>query len=81
MKIKGHFQEVKGYWIIDIPELKIVTQALKKEEVYEMIKEAIELTINHEGFEVTIKPEENNSFSVESNNPELLSSFMDRRNR
>ncbi len=64
MKIEGKLEKKAGetIWGVDIPEIGIFTQGRTKKEACEMAKEAIELVVNLEGFEVVIEPAKNNNF-------------------
>lgn len=62
MKIEGKLEKKAGekIWGVDIPEIGIFTQGRTKKEACKMAKEAIELVVDLEEFEVTIEPAQNN---------------------
>lgn len=70
MKIEGQIVREKGekLWGVEILDIGIFTQGKTKKEAYDMAKEAIELTVNLDDFNVTIEPQDNNTFFVVPNN-------------
>ena len=83
MKIEGKLEKKAGekIWGIDIPEIGIFTQGKTKKEACEMAKEAIELVVNLEGFEVVIEPAKNNNFFIIANNAGPLLAMILRQKR
>jgi DNA-binding XRE family transcriptional regulator len=68
------------FWLGEIPLLDLVTQAETKEEVPEMVKDAIEGLVNNEHFSVKVVLSEDQLF-IESNDPKRLVSLMLKRQR
>ncbi|MCY4524231.1 MAG: type II toxin-antitoxin system HicB family antitoxin [Halobacteriovoraceae bacterium] len=70
MKFEGKLIKNKGdkYWGVEVPEIGIFTQGKTKKDAYKMIKEAIELVVNLDNFEVKIEPGNNGVFFIIPNN-------------
>ena len=66
MKIEGSLEKKEGekMWGVNIPEIGIFTQGKTKKEAYKMAKEAIELVIDLDDFEITIEPTQSNKFFI-----------------
>ena len=83
MKIEGKLEKKAGekIWGVDIHEIGIFTQGRTKKEAFKMAKEAIELIVNLEGFEVVVKPAQNNSFFIIPNNTGPILAMILRQKR
>ena len=70
MKFEGKLIKEKGdqYWGAEVPELGVYTQGKTKKDTYKMVKEAVELVVDFENFEVSIEPGGNESFFIIPNN-------------
>ena len=70
MKIEGKLEKKPNerIWGVSIPEIGIFTQGKSKSDAYKMAKEAIELVIELNDFEVSIEPSSNNNFFIIPNN-------------
>ena len=70
MKFEGKLIKNQGdkYWGVEVPEIGIFTQGKTKKDAYKMIKEAIELVVNLDNFEVKIEPGNNDTFFIIPNN-------------
>ena len=66
MKIQGKLVKEKGekYWGVEIPSIGIYTQGKTKKDAYVMAKDAIEILVDKDGFEVEIEPGRNSDFFI-----------------
>ena len=83
MKIEGSLEKKAGEktWGVDIPEIGIFTQGKTKKEAYKMAKEAIELAVDLDDFEIMIEPTQNNKFFIIPNNLGPLLAMILRQKR
>lgn len=70
VKFEGKLFKDGRYWPVFIPALDIYTQGTSKKDAYAMIKEAVELSVDHEGFEVEVTPIPKNRFVLKTKNVE-----------
>lgn len=54
VKFEGKVLKSGKFWMIEIPALDIITQGKSKKDAYFMIKDAVELLVDHKGFETEI---------------------------
>lgn len=66
IKFEGKLLKKGKYWSIYVPSLDIYTQGTSKKDALFMIKEAIELSVNEKGFEISIDPLPQNRFILRS---------------
>ena len=85
MRFEGMLIEPAGkknrYWGVEIPILHIHTQGKTRKEALSMAKDAIESLLEKKEFRVRIHIGENNSFTVDSDNPTAFIAFMLKRQR
>ncbi|MCY4645216.1 MAG: type II toxin-antitoxin system HicB family antitoxin [Bacteriovoracales bacterium] len=83
MKIEGKLEKEPGerVWGVSIPEIGIFTQGKSKSDAYKMAKEAIELVVELNDFEVSIEPSSNNNFFIVPNNIGPILSMILRQKR
>ena len=83
MKIEGRLEKKPGerVWGVSIPEIGIFTQGKSKSDAYKMAKEAIELVVELNDFEVSIEPSSNNNFFIVPNNIGPILSMILRQKR
>lgn len=81
MILKGQIWKDKKQWLIEVPDLDIVTQGNTKNDAYSMIRDAIESLVNKEGFVAQLRRGERNEIYIGANNEGLLSGLMLKRQR
>jgi DNA-binding XRE family transcriptional regulator len=81
MRLAGRLHKSKRWWAVEIPMLRLHTQAKTRKGAYRMAKDAIELAVDRCGFEVTIHPGSNGAFGVEANDETALLAFALRQLR
>jgi predicted RNase H-like HicB family nuclease len=86
MEIQGKIRKSKGFWLIEVPSLDMMTQGKSKEEALEMIKDAIEQYIDYyfdikKGLEVKINRYKKNIIGVATTDNAILLSLSLRRQR
>jgi predicted RNase H-like HicB family nuclease len=79
--IEGKLIRDGRWWAVEVPLLLIYTQGSSKANAYAMVKEAIELLVNMDGFEVSIEPSGNDTFLITANEIRYLIGFMLKQNR
>jgi predicted RNase H-like HicB family nuclease len=67
-------------WLAEVPLLDVMTQAESKEEIPEMVKDAIELLVDDASFIITVTMDQG-LVCVESSDPKKLIALMLRRQR
>jgi len=75
MRIEGRLKKAKNWWAVEVPFLRLYTQARTKTGAYAMVKDAIELAIEQRAFTVTIYPGPEYTFGIEANNEAALLAF------
>lgn len=82
MKIAGRVWKSKKdtLWIVEVPFLDFMTQATTKEEIPEMVKDAIELLIDDPSFSVNVTVIDN-TVLIKSNNQKKLMALILKRQR
>ena len=85
MRLEGFIIKPDGkknkYWHIEVPALDVASQGKSKADAYLMIKDAIEVTADTEGFKIEVIPGEGLSFTVRSDDTRTLVAFMLKRQR
>ena len=81
MKIEGEIKKGKKYWSVRVPLLLVNTQGETKKDAFFMVKDAIELMIDKDGFEIDVHPGKDNYFSISSNNDSILIGFALKQQR
>lgn len=82
MKLKGKLiNEKEGGYSITVESVGAFTQGETKKEALQMIKEAIELMINRDNFQIQITVFSGNTFYIEANQPYILFALWLRQNR
>ncbi len=81
MKIEGEIKKGKKYWSVRVPLLLVNTQGKTKKDAFFMVKDAIELMIDKNGFEIDVHPGKDNYFSISSNNDAILIGFALKQQR
>lgn len=69
-----------GLWLAEIPDLNLMVQAAAKEEIPEMVKDAIELLVDHPDFVIDAILTDAN-LSIQSNDPKKLIALIEKRKR
>ena len=54
MRLMGSMKRDGKHWIIDIPEIELMTQANKLEEVADMTKDAVELLVEDDNLHIMV---------------------------
>ncbi len=82
MRLEGRIWKSKksAFWLAEVPLLDLVTQAETKEELPEMVKDALESLVNDPAFSVTVSLSDNQLF-IDSNCPKIVLSLMLKRQR
>ena len=82
MKIGGKIWKSRkdNFWLAEIPLLDLVTQAETKEELSEMVKDAIELLVDDNTFFAEVALSNNNLF-IDSNDTKKLIALILKRQR
>jgi len=69
-----------SHWLIEAPAFDVITQAKTKKEAALMLKDAIELLVDEDGFEVKVTRNKNISY-LSANNKAILIALLLRRQR
>lgn len=82
MKIAGRIWKSRKdkFWLAEIPFLDLMVQAESKDELPEMIKDAIELLVGLKSFSVDVVLSDNDVF-IESNDPKKIIALILKRQR
>ncbi|MFA4875041.1 MAG: helix-turn-helix transcriptional regulator [bacterium] len=56
VNFEGFVWKEGRYWPIDVPALDIITQGRSKKDAYAMIKDAVEMLVDREGFKAEVIP-------------------------
>lgn len=81
MVLEGKIWKDKGYWLIEVAALDILTQGRSRKDAFAMLKDAINLLVNRKGFQIKIRPHDQNTFLVESVDQKDLLALMLKRQR
>lgn len=54
MHLEVALRKAGSCWLIEAPVLDVMTQGRTRKEAYAMLKDAVELLVNKEGFEVSV---------------------------
>lgn len=81
LTLEGRVFRDGKYWLVEAPDLDVMTQGLSRTDALVMIKDAIELLIDKPGFEVTIDKGKKERFTISANDAKTLIGFMLRRLR
>lgn len=82
MKIGGKVWKSRKdkFWLVEIPFLDLMTQTEHKEDIPDMVKDAIELLVDDSKFKIEATLDRN-VVLVESNNPKKLLALILKRQR
>jgi predicted RNase H-like HicB family nuclease len=73
MKVSGKLTRVGKWWAAEIAALGVFTQGKTREEVLEMVADAIETLVNQEGFRAKVhKSVEDDCFEISTNDYDKL---------
>jgi len=79
-RVKGQYWKSGELWLIEVPELDVMTQGYTEQEALEMIVDAIEELVNVEGFGIVLTQSEEqkaeHTFSMEVIIPEMRPVFV-----
>ncbi len=81
MRFEGRVFKADKWFAIEVPVLRVYTQARTKRNAFAMVKDAIEELANIDGFEVEVFAGRGEYFEVGSSNQGALFAFLLRRQR
>lgn len=82
MKVEGKLIKSGGWWAAEVPFLLVFTQGRTKKEAQAMVKDAIELMVDQEGFAVDISGgNDKDAIYVTSNNDRVLMAYALKQQR
>lgn len=70
VKFEGRVFKSGKIWSVEVPTLDVVTQGKSKKNAYFMIKDAVELLVDHTGFEVEVTPLSGDKFLLRAGRSE-----------
>lgn len=69
------------YWLIEVPDLDVMTQGVSRNDALIMIKDAVEALTGEEGIEVTVDKGSGDTFYLGSADTKTLLALMLKRRR
>lgn len=80
MVLRGMLWKEGKFWIVEVPDLDLITQGRTRREAYKMIADAMECLVNRKGFRVRVFRLPGNEFVVHSkSNVEMVALFLRRQ--
>ncbi|MGK5085408.1 helix-turn-helix transcriptional regulator [Bdellovibrionota bacterium FG-1] len=79
MKVEGRLHPPKGkekHWSVEIQDLAIYTQGKSRTNALRMAKEAVEIAVDHAGFEAMCEASDDNTFLVSGNDLSVFLPFI-----
>lgn len=87
MELEGKIWKNKGFWLVEIPSLNIMTQGETREEALLMVKDSIMEYMNYyfdsdvKGFELAVNEYKKSVIGITANSNKLLLALSLRRQR
>jgi predicted RNase H-like HicB family nuclease/DNA-binding transcriptional regulator YiaG len=82
MHLEVALRKAGSFWLAEVPVLDVTAQGRTRKEAYAMLKDAVELLVNREGFEVTVHVTARRApVSLSANDLDQLIALMLRRQR
>jgi predicted RNase H-like HicB family nuclease len=80
MHLEVALRKAGSFWLIEVSVLDVMTQGRTRREAYAMLKDAVELLVNREGFEASVHVTAGGApVSLSANDLDQLISLMLRR--
>lgn len=83
--LKGRYWRSDKFWLIEVPEISVMTQGHSEADALEMIADAIETLVDMDGFKVTVEQNLEDkyacTFSIRPNMPGIFEAWRAKREK
>jgi hypothetical protein len=81
MRFEGFLTKEGKFWVVEIPDLDLMTQGLTKSGALRMAASVVEDVVGKQGFKVQVEQLPDNKFLIDSNDTAELVALMLQRQR